>query len=137
ASIPAAAAYAASALAAFPADGMATLEIPNSRHIEMAQESPRALNEAVGFNPSSFTHSASAPSAAPRRQVRISGVQPSPRETMLLSAAGRMGAYRHMLAVPLATERRGQRWRSVFRSYRTSSGPPHSQRFAGAPGSRV
>ncbi len=44
------------ALAALPAEGMATFRMPSSTHMEMAQASPRALNEAVGFSPSSFTH---------------------------------------------------------------------------------
>src|SRR3954468_3291012 len=96
-SIPAAAAYAARALAALPADGIATLVMPSSLHIEMAHERPRALNDAVGFSPSSLTHSASAPILAPRRQVRSSGVQPSPSVTTDSGAAGSAGAYRHML----------------------------------------
>ena len=76
------------ALAALPAEGMATLRMPSSTHIETAQESPRALNEPVGFSPSSFTQSASAPMRAPRRAVRTSGVQPSPSETMDVCRAG-------------------------------------------------
>src|ERR1035441_8886359 len=104
ASIPAAAAYAAMALAALPADGMATFLIPSSTHIETAQERPRALNDAVGFSPSSFTHSCSAPMRAPNRLVRTSGVQPSPSVTTLASDAGSTGAYRHMFAAPRSEE---------------------------------
>src|ERR1700745_488044 len=106
ASMPAAAAYAASALAAFPAEGIATFLIPSSTHIDTAHESPRALNDAVGFRPSSLTHSESAPMRAPMRLVRSSGVQPSPRDTMDASAGGSTGAYRHMLARPFGTSRR-------------------------------
>ena len=45
ASIPAAAAYAASALAALPADGIAIFLIPYALHIVTAAHNPRALNE--------------------------------------------------------------------------------------------
>ena len=55
------------ALAALPAEGIATFLMPSSTHIETAQERPRALNDAVGFSPSSFTHSCSAPMRAPSR----------------------------------------------------------------------
>src|ERR1700683_1867132 len=95
ASMPAAAAYAAMALAALPAEGMATFLMPSSTHMETAQESPRALKEPVGFNPSSFTQSDSAPRRDPKRRVRSRGVQPSPRETMDPSEGGSTGAYRH------------------------------------------
>src|ERR1039458_2770670 len=105
--MPAAAAYAARALAALPAEGIATLRMPSSTHIEMAQAKPRALKDAVGFNPSSLTQSASAPNRAPSRLVRTSGVQPSPKLTIEVSAGGSTGAYRHMLEGPLATSRRG------------------------------
>src|SRR5204863_7898638 len=97
ASMPAAAAYAAMALAALPADGIATFLMPSSTHMETAQESPRALKEAVGFRPSSLTQSASDPMRCPRRLVWISGVQPSPSVTMEAADAGRIGAYRHMV----------------------------------------
>src|ERR1051326_7074962 len=136
ASNPAAAAYAAMALAAFPAEGIATLRMPNSTHIETAQESPRALNDAVGFRPSSFTHSDSAPIRTPSRLARINGVQPSPKLTIDPSEAGKIGAYRHMLARPLGTSRLRQRCRITSRSYRTSRGPPQLQRLATFPASR-
>ena len=70
------------ALAALPAEGIATFLMPSSTHMETAQESPRALNEPVGFRPSSFTHRSSAPMRAPSRRVRTSGVMPSPSETI-------------------------------------------------------
>ena len=44
------------ALAALPAEGMASLRMPSSTAMETAQERPRALNEPVGLRPSSFTH---------------------------------------------------------------------------------
>src|SRR5262245_11386058 len=115
-SIPAAAAYAARALAALPAEGIATLPMPSSLHMAMAQDSPRALNDAVGFVPSSFTQRASAPSREPSRRARHIGVQPSPSVTTEPLAGGRTGAYRHMLAGPLDTSRRGHRCRMVSRS---------------------
>ena len=87
-----------------------------SRLTEMAQAKPRALKDAVGFNPSSLTQSASAPNRAPNRLVRTSGVQPSPKLTIEVSAGGSTGAYRHMLEGPLATSRRGQRCRMISRS---------------------
>src|SRR5438093_1306796 len=61
ASMPAAAAYAAMALAALPADGIATFLIPSSTAIVTAQESPRALKEPVGFSPSSLIQRSEAP----------------------------------------------------------------------------
>src|SRR5665811_1913088 len=120
------------ALAALPAEGIATFLMPSSTHMETAQERPRALNEAVGLSPSSFTQSCSAPMRAPSRLVRTSGVQPSPSVTTDASAAGSTGAYRHMFAGPLAVSRRGQRCRMTARSYRTRSGPPHAQRSVSA-----
>ena len=39
------------ALAALPADGIATFLMPSSTHIETAQERPRALNDAGGIEP--------------------------------------------------------------------------------------
>src|SRR5579863_5139631 len=98
--MPAAAAYAARALAALPAEGMATFRMPSSTHMEIAHERPRALNDAVGFMPSSFTQRASAPTRAPSRLVRIRGVQPSPNDVMASSAGGSTGAYRHILEGP-------------------------------------
>src|SRR5215471_18635016 len=97
------------ALAALPAEGIATFLMPSSTHIDTAQDRPRALKEAVGFKPSSLTQRFSAPMRAPKRRVRNSGVQPSPRLTILASAGGRTGAYRHMLAGPFGTSRRSQR----------------------------
>src|SRR5690348_16543001 len=114
---------------------MATRLIPSSLHMEMAHERPRALNEPVGFRPSSFTQRDSAPMRAPSRGVRHIGVQPSPRITTDPAFGGSTGAYRHMLAGPEATSLLGQRWRMTSRSYRTSSGPPQVQRFASAPAS--
>ncbi len=60
-SIPAAAPYAASAPAALPADGVATLVTPSSRARDSAADIPRALKLPVGFNPSSLIKSCSNP----------------------------------------------------------------------------
>src|ERR1700704_347861 len=101
-SIPPAAAYAAMALAAFPAEGIATFLMPSSTALEIAQDRPRALKEPVGFRPSSLTHRSLAPTRLPRRLVRISGVMPSPNDTMDSGRGGSMGPYRHMVLGPLA-----------------------------------
>ena len=42
-------------MSALPADGIARRPRPSSTHMETAQERPRALNDPVGFRPSSFT----------------------------------------------------------------------------------
>src|SRR5580704_18228789 len=103
--------------AALPADGIATLLIPNSTHIETAQDNPRALNDPVGLIPSSFTHRSGTPSRAPRRLVWISGVMPSPRLTIAAGfETGSAGAYRHMLEGPLARSSRFQLSRAFLRS---------------------
>src|SRR6266849_3562547 len=106
AGIPAAAAYAASAPPAFPAVGAAKAFAPSCLARDTAAVIPRALNEPVGFNPSSLMKRcckaplllpvdspvgeidrfAVAPvpvveMAAPRRFACTSGVIPSPRET--------------------------------------------------------
>ena len=68
------------ALAALPAEGIATFRMPSSTHMEMAQESPRALNEPVGFSPSSFTHScigAQARAQPPRCAPAASSLRPA------------------------------------------------------------
>src|SRR5947208_3567687 len=108
ASRPAAAAYAESALAALPAEGIASRFTPSSRHIEIAQESPRALNDPVGFSPSSLTRRLPAPMRAPVRFAGNSGVIPSPSETIdFWSRTGRAGAYRHMEFTAEVSDSRG------------------------------
>src|SRR6266478_4899187 len=103
---PAAAAYAASAPPALPAVGAAKAFAPSCLARETAAVIPRALNEPVGFNPSSLMNSrrrpllllpvdspvgdidrfavAPAPAVeidAPRRCACTSGVMPSPSDT--------------------------------------------------------
>src|SRR5947209_6184041 len=117
ASIPAAAAYAAVAEAALPADGIATLAMPSSTHMEIAHESPRALKDAVGFKPSSLTQRSVAPTARPSRSMRIKGVIPSPRETIAPGLeTGSTGAYRHIVDGPAAIHSRLQLERAFSRS---------------------
>src|ERR1041384_3546690 len=95
--------------AAFPAEGIATLVIPSSTHMEMAQESPRALKDPVGLTPSSLTQRSRAPSRWPRRFVLMSGVMPSPSEVIAAGfETGSTGAYRHMLEGPLGIQSRDQ-----------------------------
>jgi len=55
------------ALAALPADGTDSVFTPSSDARVTAAESPRALNEFVGFSDSSFTKTRSRPSARPMR----------------------------------------------------------------------
>ena len=86
AGIPAAAAYAASAPPAFPAVGAARAFTPSLFARVTAAVIPRALNDPVGFSPSSFTYKFSrypVPHgiAAPSRFAWISGVIPSPSDT--------------------------------------------------------
>src|SRR6266478_3710625 len=107
---PAAAAYAASAPPALPAVGAAKAFAPSCFARETAAVMPRALNEPVGFNPSSLMYSPCKPSLslpadspvddidrfavapapvieprekidAPRRTACTSGVIPSPSDT--------------------------------------------------------
>jgi hypothetical protein len=63
---------------------------PSSFARETAMHSPRALNDAVGFCPSSLTRQRSMPMRAASRGVSISGVHPSPMRTAL--AGSRMGS---------------------------------------------
>src|ERR1700689_3098270 len=116
--------------AALPAEGIATFLTPSSTHIEIAQDNPRALNDPVGLIPSSFTHTSDAPSREPRRLVWISGVIPSPSETMAAGfETGSTGAYRHILEGPLGIQSRFQLSFAFSKSYRTNRGPPHSHRL--------
>ena len=87
---PAAAPYAEAAEAALPAEGSAIAVAPSSFARETAQPSPRALNEPVGFLPSSFRSRPASPSASPARRAGTSGVMPSPSEIML--AGSRTGS---------------------------------------------
>jgi len=81
------------ALPAFPAEGSATAVIPSSFARLTAMHSPRALNDAVGFCPSSFTQQRATPIRDASRGASIMGVHPSPRRTALAgSRTGRSSA---------------------------------------------
>ena len=85
AGIPAAAAYAASAPPALPAVGAAKAFTPSRFARVTAAVMPRALNDPVGFSPSSLTYRFSrcpVPQGipAPRRFTCTKGVIPSPSE---------------------------------------------------------
>ena len=90
---PAAAAYAASAPPAFPAVGAASVFAPKCFACATATDIPRALNEPVGFNASSFTYRRFSPIAAPSRSADTSGVMPSP--SVSGAQPGSTSAYRH------------------------------------------
>ncbi|MDB5876350.1 MAG: associated domain protein, partial [Ramlibacter sp.] len=93
----AAAPYAASAAPAFPAVGVTNPGTPSARARVTAALIPRALNEAVGLSPSSFTHSRATPISRASAGASCIGVSPSPSETGASSASsGSTGEYRHM-----------------------------------------
>src|SRR5471030_1627813 len=81
---PAAAPYAASAPAAFPADGAANAFAPRNLAIETARLMPRALKLPVGLRASSLIQR-----PAP---AGISGVKPSLRVTALSNVRGNTAA---------------------------------------------
>src|SRR5687767_8360086 len=104
---PAAAAYAARALAAFPADGTERTVAPRYSARVTAADSPRALNEFVGLRDSSFTNRRETPSSAPSRAAWINGVQPSPSVTGASpSKIGISSRYRHIVGSRAASEAR-------------------------------
>src|ERR1043166_7341469 len=80
ASIPARAAYAASAPPALPALGTASFIAPRYFAIDTATLIPRALKLCVGFNDSSLIQRSTS-NSPPNFCDRISGVPPSPNET--------------------------------------------------------
>src|SRR5215207_9013890 len=92
---PAAAPYAASAAPALPAVGTTRPFTPRALARVTAAASPRALNDAVGFTPSSFTHSRRTPACRASAGDSTRGVAPSPRQTGVSSAPnGSAAAYR-------------------------------------------
>ena len=74
---PAAAAWAATALARFPVDAQATVSYPSSRARAIATDTTRSLNEWVGLAASFLIHTSSRPIRSASRSARISGVQPA------------------------------------------------------------
>src|SRR5439155_13942976 len=132
-SIPAFAAYAASALPAFPALGTASRVSPSSFARATATAIPRALNVPVGFAASSFTNTREIPYVLSIAGHSRSGVPPSPRVRAWSSeSTGSTGRYRHR-------SRLGRRDSRVTppRSYRANRGLPQSHTFRGAEASYV
>src|SRR5207245_9140019 len=78
---PAAAAYAANAPPALPAVGAAKAFAPSRLARVTATVIPRALNDPVGFSPSSLIYNFSRFIDAPRRFTCTNGFIPSPNDT--------------------------------------------------------
>ena len=127
----------ANALAAFPAEGIASLPTPNFLAIVTAHASPRALKESVGLWASSLIHKFFAPSSDSSLVARISGVHPSSRVMASLASAGSTGEYRHMLFAPAFKSFFRQAAPMVLKSYSTRRGHQHSHRFQSRFGSNV
>src|SRR5579872_1180255 len=124
--MPARAQYAAAADAALPADGSAAARAPSSFALLTAAESPLALNDPVGFIPSSLTNTWRSPSFAATRGSGRSGVIPSPRVTMLPgSSTGINSRYRHIVGARPAMISRDTPDLARSRSYRGYSTLPH------------
>ena len=124
ASRPAAAAYAASALPAFPAEGIASFLRPRALATLIATVIPRALNEPVGFRPSSLIQTFG------NSRLRRSGVNPSP--SVIGSTLGRTSRYLHRLAALPLSESGLKCFFKVCRSYRAKRIPPSlEQTFSG------
>ena len=137
ASSPAAAAYAARALAAFPADGAASFFSRNSTHMETAHDMPRALNDPVGFSPSSLIHRSAAPMRLPgsaSRQKRCHSLSQAD-DRFAGGNRKRRGRNATSNSVRMKGPRDARIARIRSRSYRTSSGPPQVHRLCGLPDS--
>src|SRR3972149_6814102 len=125
--MPAAAAYAASAPPAFPAEGRQPSLPPSSFARETATESPRALNDPVGLQPSSFIYKSSAPIFPAVTGARSSGVPPSPRLTIAEgSPTGRSSRYRHIVPSRPPRPDRRKDFLASSRSYTARSAAPHA-----------
>src|SRR4051812_1004140 len=106
--MPAAEPYAASAAPALPAVGATSPATPSARARVTAALIPRALNDAVGFSPSSLIHSVRTPIDLASVGVGSSGVPPSPSVAgSSLSSSGRTAEYRHMSQRSRIAERSG------------------------------
>ena len=89
---PAAAAWAATALARLPVEAQATVWKPSSRALASATDTTRSLNEWVGLAASFLTHTSPSPSASASRGARTSGVQPAGSAYLGGCANGRKSA---------------------------------------------
>src|SRR5262245_61552256 len=95
---PAAAAWAAVALARLPVEAQATVVMPNSTAFDSATDTTRSLNDSVGWLTASFfTQTSFTPRRLARRSARTSGVMPVLVPTMGGASSGNSSAYRHML----------------------------------------
>ena len=74
---PAAAAWAATALARLPVDAQAIVSKPSSRARASATDTTRSLNECVGLAASFLIHTSPSPSCSASRSAFSSGVQPA------------------------------------------------------------
>jgi hypothetical protein len=92
ASIPSAAARAATALARLPVEEQASVRRPSSCAFAQATATTRSLNEWVGFAVSSFSQSSPRPSLAASRGAATSGVQPGASRCSAGAATGSSGA---------------------------------------------
>ena len=79
--------YAVSAAPALPAVGTTKPGTPSPRARVTAALIPRALNDAVGLSPSSFTHSRATPISRASAGSSCSGVSPSPSDTGVFAVA--------------------------------------------------
>ena len=64
----------------FPVDAQITALAPCPTALDTAMVIPRSLNEPVGFIPSNFRYTRSAPTSLARAGAETKGVPPSPRE---------------------------------------------------------
>src|SRR5688572_27269962 len=117
---PAFAAYAAAAPPALPAVGRATVAAPSAFAMVTAAERPRALNDAVGFSPSSFMWKWRSPRRSPRRLAWINGVIPSP--SVIAGSPGSTSSYRHIVCGRVRSASILKVRSAAARSYRASSG---------------
>src|SRR5581483_11092691 len=91
ASMPSAAARAATAFARFPVDEHASVSSPSSFAFAAATATTRSLNECVGFAVSSLSQSSPSPSASASRGAGRSGVNPGARRASVGGATGSSG----------------------------------------------
>jgi len=98
---PAAAAWAATALARLPVEAQATVSKPSSRAFATATATTLSLKEWVGLAASFLTQtSASRPSRSARRSARSNGVKPGSSGSFGLPVKGRKSAYRQIPCEP-------------------------------------
>ena len=92
ASMPSAAARAATAFARLPVEEQASVSRPSSWAFAHATATTRSLNECVGFDVSSFSQTSDSPSADASRGAGTSGVNPGASRGSAGGSTGRSGA---------------------------------------------